>query len=96
MKIIKLSLFIIAISTFASAVEDIYGWSNVKPLVEDAWTASSNWSDALISGKANAEGVDPVQRVREMGANAAREGYAVWLDILDAAEESLEEKPAGD
>ena len=96
MKIIKISLFVIAISTFASAVEDIYGWSNVKPLAEDAWNASSNWSNALISGEANAEGIDSVQRVREMGADAAREGYAVWLNILDAAEESLEKKPADD
>ena len=58
MRIVNISVVVIAISMFTMAVEYVYGWSRVKPHVEDAWNTIYQWSDGLISGKANAESVD--------------------------------------
>jgi hypothetical protein len=55
MRIINVCAIVIAISMFTMAVEDVYGWSRVQPHAEDAWNTIYQWSEGLISGKANAD-----------------------------------------
>ena len=58
MRTINICAVVIAVSMFTMAVEDVYGWSRVKPLTEDAWHTIYQWSDGLITGKSNAESVE--------------------------------------
>ena len=44
MRVLALCAIVIAGSTFASAVESIYGWSNVKPVAQQTWDTGYKWS----------------------------------------------------
>jgi hypothetical protein len=43
MRILALCAIVIAGSTFATAVESIYGWSNVKPVAQQTWDTTYKW-----------------------------------------------------
>jgi hypothetical protein len=58
MRTINLCAIVIAASTFAMAVEYVYGWSNVKPLTEDTWNTISQWSDGVVGETETARSVD--------------------------------------
>lgn len=60
MRVLALCAVIIAGSTFATAVENIYGWSNVKPVAQKSWDASYKW------------GADMVEQVHRLGNSAPR------------------------
>lgn len=48
MRALTFCAFIIAASTFTSAVENIYGWSNVKPVAEQAWENGFAWGKEML------------------------------------------------
>ena len=48
MRVIALCAVVIAGSTFATAVESIYGWSNVKPVVQKTWDTGYRWGKAML------------------------------------------------
>jgi len=48
MRVITLCALVIAASTFASAVENIYGWSNVKPVAEETWQNGYAWGKQML------------------------------------------------
>ena len=48
MRVLALCAVVIAGSTFATAVENIYGWSNVKPVAQKNWDAAYRWGEALL------------------------------------------------
>ncbi len=67
MRTIAICVFVIAISTFTTAVENVYGWSKVTPVAEETWHVAYEWTSRLVSGKAragndgSAEGVGAVE-----------------------------------
>ena len=67
MRTITVCAFVIAISTFATAVETVYGWAKVKPVAEETWHVAYEWTSRLVSGTAgsgndgSAEGVGAVE-----------------------------------
>ena len=48
MRVIALCAIVIAGSTFATAVENIYGWSNVKPVVQKTWDTGYRWGKTML------------------------------------------------
>ncbi len=48
MRVLALCAVIIAGSTFATAVENIYGWSNVKPVAQQTLDSGYKWGAELI------------------------------------------------
>jgi len=48
MRVLTFCALIIAASTFASAVENIYGWSNVKPVAAGAWENGYAWGKEML------------------------------------------------
>ena len=48
MRVVALCAVIIAGSTFATAVENIYGWSNVKPIAQKTFDSGFKWGAELI------------------------------------------------
>ncbi len=48
MRVLALCAVVIAGSTFATAVENIYGWSNLKPVVQKSWDAGYRWGRAML------------------------------------------------
>lgn len=59
MRILTFCAIVIAASTLASAVEQIYGWDKVKPVAEEAWSAAYDWGNGLLGGDARAQGGAP-------------------------------------
>ncbi|MHA1153072.1 MAG: hypothetical protein ACTSQ7_10485 [Alphaproteobacteria bacterium] len=57
MKTIGFCAIIIAISTFTMAVEDVYGWSKVRPHAEAAWSYAYDLGAELAGFEARAEAV---------------------------------------
>ena len=55
MKTIVFCAIIIAGSTFAMAVEDIYGWSKVRPQAEAAWSYAYELGAELTGSEARAD-----------------------------------------
>ena len=55
MKTIVLCAIIIAGSTFTMAVEDVYGWSKVRPGAEAAWAYAYELGAELAGIEARAE-----------------------------------------
>ena len=55
MKTLTFCAMVIAVSTFATAVEDLYGWSNVQPVATAAWDAAYGWGTEIISADARTE-----------------------------------------
>jgi hypothetical protein len=47
MRIVNICAVVIAASTFATAVESVYGWGKVAPLAEQAWTTTYEWGSGL-------------------------------------------------
>jgi hypothetical protein len=48
MRVLTFCALIIAASTFASAVEYVYGWSHVKPVAEGAWEGGHAWGKEVL------------------------------------------------
>jgi hypothetical protein len=48
MRVLALCAVVIAGSTFATAVENIYGWSTVQPVAQDTWDTSYKWGAEMI------------------------------------------------
>ncbi len=48
MRLITLCAVVIAGSTFATAVENIYGWANVKPVALKTWDAGYRWGRTML------------------------------------------------
>lgn len=61
MRVIALCAVVIAGSTFATAVEHIYGWSNVKPVAQKTWDSGYRWGKAML---------DPEHQSRNAAASA--------------------------
>ena len=55
MKIIVFCAVIIAGSTFTMAVEDVYGWSKVRPQAASAWGYAYDLGAELVGIEARAE-----------------------------------------
>lgn len=55
MKTIAFCAVIIAGSTFAMAVEDVYGWSKLRPQAEAAWGYAYEWGAELVGIEARAD-----------------------------------------
>lgn len=53
MRMLVFCAIVIAGSTFTMAVEDVYGWSKVRPHAEAVW----GYAQGLIGGEARAEPV---------------------------------------
>lgn len=59
MRVVSICAVIIAASTFASAVESVYGWGKVAPLAEQAWTTTYEWGSGLVGNLAQAPEAQP-------------------------------------
>jgi hypothetical protein len=70
MKLLTVCAVVIAASTFASAVETVYGWGKVRPVAEQAWSAAYEWGGSLIGNEAQTQGAKPSVE----GENAKSEG----------------------
>lgn len=55
MRMLVFCAIVIAGSTFTMAVEDVYGWSKVRPHAEAAWGYAQELGVELIGGEARAE-----------------------------------------
>ncbi len=55
MRMLVFCAIVIAGSTFTMAVEDVYGWSKVRPHAEAAWGYAQELGVGLIGGAARAE-----------------------------------------
>ncbi len=55
MRTIMFCAVVIAVSTFAMAVENVYGWAKVTPLAREAWASAYEWSAGLVGVEARAE-----------------------------------------
>lgn len=55
MRTLVLCAIIIAGSTFTMAVEDVYGWSKVRPHAEAAWGYAQDLGATLIGAEAYAD-----------------------------------------
>ena len=55
MKTIVFCAIIIAASTFTMAVEDVYGWSKVRPHAEAAWNSAYDMGAELAGIEARAD-----------------------------------------
>lgn len=71
MKTIVFCAIIIAGSTFAMAVEDIYGWSKVRPQAEAAWSYAYELGAELAGIEARA---DATIEARQEPVSAAAAG----------------------
>ncbi len=48
MRVLALCAVVIAGSTFATAVENIYGWSNVNPVAQKTWDTGYKWGGEML------------------------------------------------
>ena len=55
MKTIAFCAVIIAASTFTMAVEDVYGWTKVRPIAEAAWSDAYELGAELVGMEARAD-----------------------------------------
>ncbi len=62
MKTIVFCAIIIAASTFTMAVEDVYGWSKVRPHAEAAWSYAYELGSELAGLEARADAAIEVRR----------------------------------
>ncbi len=62
MKIIGFCAIVIAGSTFTMAVEDVYGWSKVRPHAEAAWDYTYELGAELAGIEARAEATIEVRQ----------------------------------
>ena len=72
MKTIVFCAIVIAGSTFTMAVEDVYGWSKVRPHAEAAWGYAYNFGAELAGIEARAEAA--VEAPHEPGSVSAEAG----------------------
>ena len=68
MKTIAFCAVIIAASTFTMAVEDVYGWSKVRPLAEAAWSDAYEMGAELVGMEARADATIEAQQVPGSGS----------------------------
>lgn len=61
MKTIVFCAVVIAGSTFTMAVEDVYGWSKVRPHAEAAWSYAYGLGAELVGIEAHAEAAAAAQ-----------------------------------
>lgn len=61
MKTIAFCAVIIAASTFTMAVEDVYGWSKVRPHAEAAWSDAYEMGAELMGMEARADATAEAQ-----------------------------------
>lgn len=71
MKTIAFCAVIIAASTFTMAVEDVYGWSKVRPLAEAAWSDAYELGAELVGMEARADAAIEAQQVPGSGSAEA-------------------------
>ncbi len=71
MKTIAFCAVIIAASTFTMAVEDVYGWSKVRPLAEAAWSDAYEFGAELVGKEAHADVPNEVQQAPGSGTAEA-------------------------
>ena len=64
---------VIAGSTFTMAVEDVYGWSKVRPHAEAAWGYAQELGVELIGGEAHAEAAGEAPDAEVSGSEPAAE-----------------------
>ena len=57
MKTVNFCAVVIAVSVFASAVEYVYGWSNLQPVAEQAGNLVYQWTDGRLGWDLPAESV---------------------------------------
>jgi hypothetical protein len=62
MKIIVFCAIVIAGSTFTMAVEDVYGWSKIRPHAEAAWGHAYDLGAELAGIEARADATIEAQR----------------------------------
>ncbi len=74
MKTIAFCAVIIAASTFTMAVEDVYGWSKVRPLAEAAWSDAYELGAELVGMEARADATTEAQQVPGSGSSSAEAG----------------------
>ncbi len=72
MKTIVFCAIIIAASTFTMAVEEVYGWSKVRPHAEAAWSYASELGAEWTGIEARADATNELRQ--EPGAVAAEAG----------------------
>ncbi len=60
MRTITICAIVVAISTFTMAVEDVYGWSKVRPHAEAVWAYGYQLSTELIDAEARTDTVGTV------------------------------------
>ena len=72
MKTIVFCAIIIAASTFTMAVEEVYGWSKVRPHAEAAWNYASGLGAEWTGMAARADATNELRQ--EPGAVAAEAG----------------------
>ncbi len=68
MKMLVFCAIVIAGSTFTMAVEDVYGWSKVRPQAEAALGYAQELSAELIGGAARAEATGEASDVEVLGS----------------------------
>jgi N-methylhydantoinase A/oxoprolinase/acetone carboxylase beta subunit len=73
MKTIVFCAVIIAGSTFTMAVEDVYGWSKVRPHAEAVWSQAYGMGAELVGMEAHAEATAETQDAEISGAGPASE-----------------------
>jgi hypothetical protein len=73
MKTIVICAVIIAGSTFTMAVEDVYGWSKVRPHAEAVWSQAYEMGAELAGIEAHAEATAETQDAGIAGAGPASE-----------------------
>jgi hypothetical protein len=67
MKVITFCAIVIAGSAFTMAVEDVYGWSRVRPHAEAAWGYATELGAGLIGGEARADSAVAAPAVEDSG-----------------------------
>ena len=73
MKTIAFCAIIIAGSTFTMAVEDVYGWSKVRPHAEAAWGYAYDLGAELVGMEARADATMEAKQVPGSGSAEAGE-----------------------
>jgi hypothetical protein len=74
MKTVVLCAIIIAVSTFTMAVEDVYGWSKVRPHAEAAWGYAYELGAELAGVEARAEAAIEARQEPVSGSGLAGAG----------------------
>jgi hypothetical protein len=69
MRTLTFCAIVIAVSTFTMAIEDVYGWSKVRPHAEAAWGYAHKLGAELIGAEARADDVRPAEGVDAPGSN---------------------------